>query len=155
MQKCRVKMSKTIERSEQHFARVSPPVVLGHVDSSQVSIGFKRIDYRTVSNARALKRRHRFENSKRRPASTIAKKGHGEKQFAGCHLRQSHGFSFARIKFAWTIERYSFFFSFLFSLSPSKLFQSLRVSSFMPNLLPFVFHDKHDDKINISSSTND
>lgn len=79
MQKCRVKMSKTIERSEQHFARVSPPVVLGHVDSSQVSIGFKRIDYRTVSNARALKRRHRFENSKRRPASTIAKKGHGKK----------------------------------------------------------------------------
>lgn len=116
---------------------------------------FNRIQTDRLSNARALKRRHRFENSKRRPASTIAKKGHGEKQFAGCHLRQSHGFSFARIKFAWTIERYSFFFSFLFSLSPSKLFQSLRVSSFMPNLLPFVFHDKHDDKINISSSTND
>lgn len=119
---CRVK--RRYRKKRAAFC-TSIPTHPGQFDSQfehQVSIGFKRIDYRTVRAQ--VKRRHRFENStaSKRLLRLLSamKKGHCyEKSNLPVVIYDNpHGFSFARIKPGRSIERYFFF-------SPSKLFQSL------------------------------
>lgn len=107
---CRVK--RRYRKKRAAFC-TSIPTHPGQFDSQfehQVSIGFKRIDYRTVRAQ--VKRRHRFENStasKRRRLLSAMKKGHGEKQFAGCHLRQSPRL-LVRPDQTWSVNRTLFLF---------------------------------------------